>query len=136
MAVSAGIFQGSFRVYYLGVKAAAQYAGCFFLCYFWPLFLQAALMPPVTPQGEALAALVVAPLGFLILGGIGGWRLGGIHVLLLALAGAAAWLAWPAGRDLEPEAVLAQWLPALVAAYAVGMGFGWRRQLQRYGAVD
>ncbi len=126
------IFSGKFRIAYLVTKTLALYAGTYLLCFFWPLFLTGILAPPVNTQAEALAGVLLAPLGFLILGIAMGLAAAITHVVLLAVAAGLAYAFFPASASDPLRELLVIWTPLLIGAYALGMGAGVRRQLQRF----
>jgi hypothetical protein len=129
------IFRGRFRLAYLGVKALGVYAGCFIVCFYWPLFLESALVPPASPRTELAAALVLAPLGLVVVGAFGGWRSALAHAAIVLAAAASLCGLMPRDGWGDPTLVVSRWLPVLAAAYALGWGIGWREQLRRFAAV-
>jgi hypothetical protein len=127
------VFQGPFRIVYLSVKTVALYAGVFMLCYFWPLFLNALVAPNVAMQTEIAAGALISPLGFLVLGGLGGRWLFVTHFVLVALAALAIYAIWPREAQMNPEALARLIiLPAVGAMYIAGLVFGLIQQLRIY----
>lgn len=126
------VYSGGFRKLYLVVKTLTLYAGTFCLCYFWPLFLTYLVAPPVNRQSEALAGVLLAPLGFLILGLALGKVTAVVHGGLLVLAALAAWALYPPAPRAPLQDLLTIWSPLMLAIYAVGFGFGVRHQLQKF----
>lgn len=134
--MSEQIFSGPFRFWYLSVKTLALYAGGFMLCYYWPLFLSAVLVP-----GEVTGALfgaLLAPLGLLILGATGGLRAGLAHVLLVVVGCAAAYVSLQMiGEPTDdPEIVLGTWTNVMMLIYAAGYVVGLRTQLRRHQPLE
>lgn len=126
------VFSGGFRKLYLGGKALALYAGTFFLCYFWPLFLAYLLTEDMIPQSELVAGVLLAPLGFLVLGFAQGKWTGLAHLVLLVGAAGAAFALFPRDSGDPVQDFLSRWTPVMIVVYAVGFGFGIRRQLQKF----
>lgn len=126
------VFSGGFRKLYLAGKALALYAGTFFLCYFWPLFLAYLLTDDLIPQSEVVAGVLLAPLGFLVLGFAQGKWTGLAHLVLLVLAAFAAFALFPRDSSDPVQDFLTRWTPVMLGVYGVGMGFGLRRQLQKF----
>ncbi len=126
------VFSGGFRKLYLVVKALALYAGTFFLCYFWPLFIAYLLAPPGNSQSEAVAGVLITPLGFLVLGSTQGKVTAIAHVVLLLLAAGGAFALYPSAPSDPVQDLLTLWTPLMLVTYAIGFGFGVRRQLQKF----
>lgn len=132
MADTEQVFSGGFRKLYLVVKAVALYAGTFFLCYFWPLFLAYLLTDDLVPQSEVVAGVLLAPLGFLVLGFAQGKWTGVAHVVLLLIAAGVAFAIFPRDSGDPVQDFLSRWTPVMLAVYAAGTAFGIHRQLQKF----
>lgn len=129
------VFQGSFRVIYLSVITVAQYVGVFMLCYFWPLFLNYLVAPNVAMATEIAAGALITPLGFLVLGGLGGRWLFVAHLVLAILAATAIYLIYPREASMNPEALARLLiLPAVGAMYMAGIIFGLINQMRLHAA--
>lgn len=126
------VFQGQFRIIYITFITIARYAGVFMLCYFWPLFLNYLIAPNVAMETEIAAGALITPLGFLVLGGLGGRWLFVAHLILAVLTAGAIYLIYPREASMNPEALARLIiLPGVGAMYVAGVIFGLINQMRQ-----
>jgi hypothetical protein len=121
-----------FMTVYTGVKYLALYAGCFFGCYFWPLFIYGLVGEHADPRKHLVAGVLITPLGFLILGMALGRYTAIMHAILLAVGAAAAFVGFTQlmGDEEALPRLIAVWTPVILLVYLAAAILAWRRELK------
>lgn len=118
---------------YAVVKFLALYAGCFLGCYYWPLLLYSLIGMHGDPESYLVAGVLIAPLGFIIMGVTLGKYTAIAHVILLVIGAAAAALGYTQFLDNKDmlERLIAIWTPVILLVYMAGFAVALRHELKQ-----